>query len=146
LLKPFPLDKYQADLTLSVRKALEEIPFRAFARLPMVQTSTWSPKFTPPVNREGAPWHCSQVSLDYLQKMKRLTRERNVQFRVLAGFLQERYRDTEYALLKQEIAEAGLEAEFSSYFAGMRYLPDELFVDDVHLKETRLLGENFLKL
>ncbi|MHB1377776.1 MAG: hypothetical protein ACYCXB_10230, partial [Candidatus Humimicrobiaceae bacterium] len=76
----------------------------------------------------------SDISIEYLQKIKMECEKKNIKFRVISCPIRKSSIDN-YDLLKKQITDNGLGDIFENYFEKMVIYENTDFIDDFHLKK-----------
>jgi hypothetical protein len=95
----------------------------------LIATSFWTPQIT---QEKDGKIFLSETSRQYLQKIDELVQEKGIPITLLAPPIKES-RKGEVELLRQYYQAAGNPLSIlENYFEHIRYLPDELYMDDIH--------------
>jgi len=146
--KPFYTAENRPSLTDLVHEQVGKVPYSAFAQFPMVKVSDWAPDVDFVSNRDTVMRNpfISDISMEYLQKIKELAAEKGFRFQVRPTFMKETYRDADFRRMKAQIRDNGLGDIFGNYFGKIQYLKEELFMDHAHLKNRNSVKKNWLDL
>jgi hypothetical protein len=142
-LKPFCTDEYFPLFTKTVIEQVHKIPYYYLCRVPYILATNWAPNFTPPAEDDHTL--LSPISLEYLGKIKELSMKHNFQVIVLPPPMRLSSRQSIDAMNKNEISLGNLDDEFKDYFKNIMYLDDNLFEDEVHLKNPQQYTEYYKK-
>lgn len=133
-LKPFYNKHYTADFTPHAKKQIAKIPFSKIVNFPIVAISFWTPEITPNKTKDI---FLSETSLEYLQKIVEMTREKGIPLTLSAAPIKIS-RKKEVELLKESyLAKGNPLSILENYFENIQYLPDELYVDDIHFSDPK---------
>lgn len=142
-LKPFYKKENVTFFSEKVHNQISKIPFYYLCREPYILTSNWAPNF---VNRDTANYtFISPISVEYLNKMKSLAHENNFKLIILPTPTDANFKVKIDKLNQNEIAQNDLVEEFKSYFSSIIYLNDSLFVDGIHLKDSKKYRDLYKK-
>lgn len=134
LLKPFYTKANKKYFNKMADSIARSIPYSAFCQFPLIKMTKWSPVYGMNTEDSDEPF-LSEISIEYLKKIEKICQEHHYTFKVVAPLMNSNYEsDMLFQELKSQIAENNLNNEFKDYFNNMKYLPDSLFVDPVHLK------------
>jgi hypothetical protein len=146
-LKPFYRDEYFPLLTKTAVEQIRKIPYYYLCRVPYILVTNWAPNFTPQDKNDFTL--LSPISVEYLGKIKELAIKHNFKMIVLPPPMRLSSRQSIDAMNRNEIALSDLDDEFRNYFKSIIYLDDDLFEDEVHLKNpqqyTEYYKNNFIK-
>ncbi len=125
----------------SVLKKLDNIKLYKIAILPMIKVIPDFPsfdysKFMKNSNENTA--YLSEISIEYLKKIKNECKNRNIEFNVISAPLNIESID-DYAYMKQQISENGLDGIFHNYFDNMIIYEKDVFLDPFHFKKDYLI-------
>lgn len=107
-------------------------------------SALWIPMFKiigsfPGIDHSGRPqnknfWYLSDVSIEYLIKMKNEANSRKIKLKILPAPISNIYiKNMDY--IKKQIKDNNLESIFSDYFDNIVYLDDYKFIDHLHFKK-----------
>ena len=146
-LKPFFIAEYKPLFTELVFNQVNKIPYSFICREPYILTSNWAPNFITLDKNKFTM--LSQISLEYLQKIKQLSIKNNFQLIILPVPISLRYKAIIKNINMNEIINNNLASEFKNFFSQIIYLEDTLFEDGTHLKQplfyTNYFKNNFVK-
>jgi len=152
VIKPFWCPEWRNRFDDVESRRIKAFRFYWLSQFPYVRISDWCPSEIPSFAQEPhfKECHLSQISIYELKKMEESARRHGVRLHILAGVVRESTRTRDFGVFKRQIKEGNLEALFSEYFPSAKYLPDQLFLDDVrariHLKDPEALGRDALGL
>jgi hypothetical protein len=86
----------------------------------------------------------SPISKEYLEKIKILCATNDSKLYILPTPTRESNRNTVNNINSKEFLGLNVENELRYYLDNIVYLPDSLFVDDVHLKNPETIKHNVL--
>lgn len=130
-LKPFYSHRYVNKITPYAMAQIDKIPFSTFSRLSFVKMSSFSPSYSPEVNRD---YVLSITSLDYFGKIEDLMSEKNIDFKILSPPIKES-RKSEVLELKRKYQSSAVRTKtMDEYFDNILFLPDSFYRDDIHFK------------
>jgi len=143
-LKPFYTKEYKFLFSEQVLAQIRKIPFYRFCQLPYILTSNWAPDF---ISKDNTNYtFLSPISVEYLKKIKDLSKKYNFKFIIISPPVSESKRDVLAGINKNEITETDLEKEFKSYFSSIVFLNDSNFVEDgIHLKSPGKFSDYYYK-
>jgi hypothetical protein len=145
-LKPFYTKEFLPLLNSTVRDQINKIPKVNLCQLPYVVTSNWAPSLK--VVKEKEKTFLSPISIDYLKKIKELSFKFKFKLKILPAPMIDTSKIIIEQMDKSEISENNFDKEFKNYFESIIYLPENKFLDKVHLKEpiiyTNYYKQNFL--
>jgi len=127
-LKPFYGAKAQAHFSDLVQRRIADVPYAWAALVPLVRISTWSPSAVPKSLGELI----GPVSLEYLERMRALARERGFELRVVSPWISESSSRFDLQELRSRVHAWGLDDVFEGYDPLARVLPDGMFIDRIH--------------
>lgn len=134
LLKPFYKTGYKQYFNHTADSIIQLIPRSELCQFPLIKMTKWSPQYGIGNEDEGE-LRLSKISIEYLKKLDELCHKNDYSFKVVPPLMNEKFEnDTIFNQLKYQIKNNGLSDIFSDYFDDMRFLPDSLFMDPVHLK------------
>ena len=131
-LKPFNNDEYNKLFSASVFSQVNKIPYRQFINFPHILISSWSPKYIEEENTEYS--FLSPISGEYLNKIKMLAEEYGFKFTIVPPPTR---KDKKRIVEQMDVHEAdlyGLTNEFEAYFNRVKYIDQDNFKDETHLK------------
>lgn len=131
-LKPFFNNEYKPLFTSLVFNQVNKIPYNFICREPYILTSNWAPDIV--TQDKNSYTFLSQISIEYLQKIKKLSIENNFQLIILPVPTSLKYKATIEKMNMNEAINNNLANEFKKYFNQIIYLEDTLFEDGTHLK------------
>jgi hypothetical protein len=140
-LKPFYRDEYKRFFSVAVENQVKQIPFYQLCQFAPVLTSDWSPDY------DGADFSkqtnfISELSNEYLSKIVALCHEHGVKLVILPTPT----RISKEAEVKMYETTVNFpEYNFRDYFSRVTFIPDSLFLDDVHLKDPGKFLSEYLK-
>lgn len=141
-LKPFYKPEFIPLISREAMAQIEKIPFYQFANFPPVAITFWTPEvYQDSLSEEK---FLSEVSVEYLRKMKALTDQKNIDFQVVPPPVKMSLQEELEALLKNREIDKYPElhtALFHDYFDKVFYLPDSLYVDRKHFKNPEKFRE-----
>ena len=140
-LKPFYNEEYKPLLTNTVKKNVSAIPFHQIASYPLIATTNWAPEFQ--TVKDSTFTFLSPVSIEYLKKIKDLSKQYNFKIFFLPTPTPESKRGDIKALNMNEAVVNGLKDEFNGYVSTMVFLDDNEFLDKVHLKHPNKYSSIF---
>lgn len=85
--------------------------------------------------------YLSEITIVYLNEIKKLCIKKDIKFRVLASPMSKEYKNDKLENLKLQIKENNFEEIFSDYFESLNYYPSNYFIDGVHFKKEILEKE-----
>jgi hypothetical protein len=135
-LKPFFVKEYKPLFSKTVYTQIDKIPYSEFCREPYILTSNWAPHYVPPVVKKYP--FLSQISVEYLNKIKTLSRQNNFKLIILPTPVSINEKQAIEEIDKNELSNSGLDQEFESYFKNIIYLDSINFIDGLHLKDDKL--------
>ena len=83
----------------------------------------------------------SEMQYRYIHKMQTLCKEKNINFRLLSGPVRESLRHKVENISNAD--EKTQEPLFQKYFESIKYLPDDNFIDQLHLIPSRIPSDYF---
>jgi len=145
-LKPFYGGEYMRYISKTAEKRIRKISCWLFSVLPIVKFSNISPEVENYAGFErngtiGKTYMPSDLSAEYLVKIKKMLDEKKIRFRVISPRLDEKYKKTDSSKFRDVIKKSGLEYAFSGYF-DFSYMASEYFSDHVHYKDAKILGDD----
>ena len=81
--------------------------------------------------------YLSPLSVEYLVLMAEFCKREGVEFVVLSPPLPSRLTNSDFSFMREQVATAGLEKEFATYF-DLDFYPEGYFVDEIHLYPVRV--------
>jgi hypothetical protein len=142
-LKPFYKEEYKQYFSPACLYQVRKVPFYYLSQCPFIVNTNWSPDYTGD-NKHNFKF-ISQISNDYLIKIKQLCSHYNVKFLMycppvrMAGHLE----TINFSRQIAEIEKTGLEKEFTTYFKNAIFLPDSLYQDHIHFKKEYIPKDYF---
>lgn len=137
-LKPFYTNEFQDEIDDQAMEQIEKIPFYWASQFPIIKTSTWSVTLSSPLDfEESDKYYISDVSLNYLKKIKTLAEVKGAKLLIVSPFLKENKKEYNSNIMKTQIHENGLQGIFAGYFENIKYLPDSMFVDNYHINKKK---------
>ncbi len=145
-LKPFFGSEYRQCISKTAKEKIRNISCWLFSALPIVKSSNISPEVENYVGFErngaiGREYLLSDLSVEYLRKIKSMLDEKKIRFEVIAPKLDEKYKKTDASRFREMIKKGDLEDAFSGYF-NFSYMASEHFSDHVHYKDPKTLGDD----
>lgn len=136
-LKPFYKKEYQPLFSERTINQINKVPFSSFCRVPNILTSNWSPKFksTDSVNYK----FLSPISKEYIERIKVLCTNHDINFYLIPTPTKESNKNKVLNFNSNEFSNLLVEDEFKYFINNIKYLPDSLYKDNVHLKEPKKL-------
>ena len=132
-LKPFPSYKWSEEYTEHLKQRIHSIPFYWTANMPLIQTSSYTPKWAIP-SSPSIKKSMSPLSYQYLLKMDSLANANNIDFRMISTPVRDDRKNdivsfwenlpTEYMSHLSELLEP--------YKESVMYLPSEWYSDHLH--------------
>jgi hypothetical protein len=130
-LKPFYHPYYTPEFTEHVRGQIDQIPYAELVNFPPVATTFWTPSYDPPSSTDQ---FLSVTSWEYLNKIVDLTRQKSIPLAFLSAPIKAS-RQEEVRQLQALYEASGRSLELlDHYFASITYVPDTLFMDDIHFQ------------
>jgi len=132
-LKPFYNDKYRTHFTKLALGQVSKIPFSYLCREPYILTSDWRPDFKKKEIKKYT--FLSPVTKQYLDMIKQLCIENEIKFGIIANPQRESNKDELSKFKVSECDGLKVEPEIKYMMENLRYFPDSLFRDKLHLKK-----------
>lgn len=132
-LKPFYNDKYRTHFTKLALGQVSKIPFSYLCREPYILTSDWRPDFKKKEIKKYT--FLSPVTKQYLDMIKQLCIENEIKFGIIANPQRESNKDDLSKFKVSECHGLKVEPEIKYMMENLRYFPDSLFRDKLHLKK-----------
>ncbi len=130
-LKPFYKKEYTKYFTKTVSKQIQKIPFHLFCQYPIILTNNWAPELE--IKDSINLKFLSPISIEYINKIKKLSLLHNFKFYMLPTPTRDSYR-SKIRNIKNEVQKGIFQKEFNYYFSQLFFINDSFFIDDVHLK------------
>ena len=108
------------------------MPYPFLSQEPYILTSNWAPVNKFDLDRDYN--FLSPISREYLENIKVLCLDHGISFHILPPPTKESNREKVSSLNKKEISGTSIQVELNDYLNSIYYLPDSLFLDNVHLK------------
>jgi hypothetical protein len=141
-LKPFYNQEYKSLFSNTAIHQTKKIPYSKFCQEPYILTTNWAPIFEPQDSIKYS--FLSPISKEYLEKIKILCATNDSKLYILPTPTRESNRNTVNNINSKEFLGLNVENELRYYLNNIVYLPDSLFVDDVHLKNPETIKHNVL--
>ncbi len=142
-LKPFYREEYDAYFSNLVYDQILKIPFYKFSTFPVILTSNWAPDFKS--NDKPNYRFLSPISIEYLNKIKRLSERNGFDFIILPTPTKLSNKNEIDKMDPTEISTNGFNDEFKNFFENIIYVDDRDFQDNVHLKNPNKYTEIYKK-
>jgi hypothetical protein len=147
-LKPFYKSCNYKLFTASTIDMISKIHFIKFLDIPIVRYTNVPLVFEGTQNWGGSTqkrYILSDISLEYLKKIKALTTKHNIKLRVISPFLAKKFNAYSSEDFTETLNNNGLNDIFEDYFK-FSYLDSSNFIDNMHYSDPDKLGENPLHL
>lgn len=131
-LKPFPYHQYSNLYTNHLKERIQTIPFFWSANLPLIHTSSYSPKWAVPLTASNQS--ISQLSYEYLIKMDSITKCNGIKFRMISTPVRDDRRDDMDSFwdhLPTDYADK-LDDLLQPYKESVIFMPSDYYGDEVH--------------
>ena len=131
--KPFYNDYFIKSISPLAKTQVLKLPFVSLSREPYVLTSDWRPDFKS--KHLNSYNFISPISLQYLERLKIICQKNKIKFNIIAGpQRQSNKKEIEkFNLLEYKNNKA--EEELNFMMSNLKYYPDSIFRDKVHLKK-----------
>lgn len=148
LIKGFWISPWKERFDDEEKRYVHAFPWVSISQFPPVRLSSWCPTFVPsfPEQHKLEDGGLTPISLQEVKRMGALARNRGMRFTVLAGIRRESARSLDTPPRAARFAQPEVGDVFGEYLTSSRFLPDDLFVDALHLSTPQALGSDPLKL
>jgi hypothetical protein len=131
-LKPFYKKAYRNEMSPTVIKQINKIPFKFLIYEPSVLTSAWAPNF---VSKDTIDYNfLSPITIEYLHKIEALGEKYHFKIIMFPTPVSTGHKSEMETLNKNEIEKGGLSELFKNYFDDITYYDPSYFIDGTHFK------------
>lgn len=131
-LKPFYTEKFRKYIDLETRTKIGKMPYYNISQFPFIKASKWAPNY----GKDSIPdFYISNISQVYLKKIVELCNQNKTEFRFLPMPVTDSTQEKLLEMRHSEINDEAIEEILTKYFLGVKYYPDTLFRDGIHLRD-----------
>jgi len=151
-IKPFYAAENYSLYTNTVNNKVKDIPYYSSVVIPLIKMSLISPDFDPDLSFKVSHYEnstpifkdkylFSEISIEYLKKMKLLSEENKFGIKVVSPYLMSEYLEYEEKKYSKIITNNGLDEMFEDYF-NFKVTDSDNFRDNYHYIDAKKFGEN----
>ena len=135
-LKPFPIHEYKSEYTKHLYDRIKTIPCYWTANIPFIQTSGYTPRIAIPANEKRQ--NMSVLTDEYLLKIDSIAKKYNIPLQMYSTPVRDDCKKKTEIIIKdlQRVCPKQLQQMINTYILRISYYSSDLFIDDVHLKQS----------
>lgn len=140
-IKPFYKKEYFPHISEHLQTKIDGYPYSEFYQYSMIKLAPFADVDCTSKAPKDENYALSKLSIEYLKKLNQLCQEYDIELRILSGPIEQSHfeKTNDWAFLRNQIKEEGLESLFKGFFESIKYLEKDKFIDGFHIKTDQVL-------